>query len=154
MHRAARGAVGLPSWCAVLVLGLLAAGCDSSRGTATSGDVVERLLSSEVVVDRDAATCRAALPDEVAPTKAPPVLSTDTTTYAEVADAISDHGHSDVLLSSIPQLSADTPVTLCLLDARALSFAPFKRSVLAVSGDHFWWAGGCAGRYRHLCRHP
>jgi hypothetical protein len=48
-------------------------------------------------------------------------------------------------LAAVPRLSADAPITLCLLNTRAMPAAPFRRSVLAVSGDSSWWAAGQTG---------
>ena len=45
-------------------------------------------------------------------------------------------------LTAVPKMAADAVVTLCLLDTRAMPAAPFQRSILAVSGDASWWAGG------------
>jgi hypothetical protein len=116
--------------------------CSGSSDAVPSDDVLNRLRASRTVDDAEAATCRGAL-RAVLPGKdiSPPVLATDRGTYAEVNAELSSA--APAALDVIPQLPDDAAVTVCLLDARELRpIAPFKRSILAVSGDVFWWVGG------------
>ncbi|GAB2858038.1 hypothetical protein GCM10027026_04730 [Myroides odoratimimus subsp. xuanwuensis] len=132
--------VRLSGWLTCAVMCFLTVACG---GSTPSDNSLERIQSSETVNDTDAAKCLEAIPDALATANPPPVLATDRTTYEDVTEAMSAHGRE--ALTVVPKLSADAAVTLCLLDTRAMPAAPFRRSVLAVSGDSSWWAAGRTG---------
>jgi hypothetical protein len=119
---------------------LAVAACGGSADPAPPGTVLEHLPSSKTVNGADAARCHEAIPDALVTENSPPVLATARTSYEEVTEVMSAHGRE--ALTAVPKLSADAAITLCLLDTRAMPAAPFRRSVLAVSGDSSWWAGG------------
>jgi hypothetical protein len=123
---------------------LLTVACSGSTDPTQSGNVLERLQSAQTVDDVDAAKCRESIPDAISATEATPVLATGRTTYREVTEAMRAQG-GDAILTAVPKLAADAAVTLCVLDTRGMRFAPFRRSILAVSGDSFWWAGRQSG---------